>query len=68
MVSEKDVQTHPTSGRPSLSQRGKITISSPLDNPSTKKKEKVVTSSRSGFDYLTCSQKELGDKILRYVS
>lgn len=62
MVSGADDQTHLSPGCPSLGRGGKTIFSS------SKKKEKAVASSKDGFDYLTCSQKEPEDRILRYAS
>lgn len=65
MVSETNDQTHVTPNRPSSGRGGKTVTSPPIDNlVLSKKKEKVVISSKDGFDYLTCSRRELEDRIL----
>lgn len=56
-------------GRPTTGHGVKTLVSPPLNSLTpSQKKEKAIASSKRSFDYLTCSWRELEDRILGYTS
>lgn len=68
MEMERSTQALHTFEGLSSCRRGKANDSSEQNDPCMgKEKEKLIILCKSGFDYITCSQKKLEDRILKYT-